>query len=51
MYKPLLLCFQKTENGTGTKNNYPCKVEIPNYKYFLNIADETIQGKRGLFIG
>jgi len=49
--KLLLLCFQETGNGTGTKNNYPCKVKIPNYKYFLIKADETIPGKRRLFIG
>ena len=51
MYKPLFLCFQETGNGTGTKNIYPCKVKISNYKYFRIKADETIPGKRGLFIG
>jgi len=34
IFKPLFLCFQETGNGTNEARN-PCKVTLPNYKYFL----------------
>ena len=51
LFKPLFLCFQETGNGSGYNSNYPCKVTIPNYKYFFKKADDSIPGVRGLFLG
>ena len=51
IYKPLFLCFQETGNGSGSNSRYPCKISIPNYKYFFKKADDSIPGKRGLFLG
>jgi len=51
LYKPLFLCFQETGNGSGSNSRSPCKISIPNYKYFFKKADDSIPGKRGLFLG
>ena len=51
MYKPLFLCFQETGNGTGSNGHYPCRVCLPNYRYFFKKADDSIPGKRGLYLG
>ena len=51
LYKPLFLCFQETGNGSGSNGRYPCKISIPNYKYFFKKADDSAPGIRGLFLG
>ena len=51
MYKPLFLCFQETGNGSGSTSKYPCRVILPNYKYFFKKAEDKTPGKRGLFLG
>jgi len=50
LFKPLFLCFQETGNGTDLSGEYPCKVKLPNYKYFCKRADTSIPGLRGLFL-
>jgi len=50
LFKPLFLCFQETGNGTDLSSEYPCKVKLPNYKYFCKRADTSIPGLRGLFL-
>jgi len=50
IFKPLFLCFQETGNSTNEARN-PCKVILPNYKYFLKRMDPTIPGCIGLYLG
>ena len=50
IFKPLFLCFQETGNGTNDVR-YPCKVTLPNYKYFQKRMDPSIPGCRGLYLG
>ncbi|ORX64455.1 hypothetical protein BCR32DRAFT_287089 [Anaeromyces robustus] len=51
LFKPLFLCFQETKNGSGANSSQPCKVTIPNYRYFVRRAVDSIPGMRGLFLG
>jgi len=50
IFKPLFLCFQETGNGINEARN-PCKVTLPNNKYFLKRIDPTTPGCRGLYLG
>ena len=50
IFKPLFLCFQETGNGTNDAR-YPCKVTLPNYKYFQKRIDPTTSGCRSLYLG
>ena len=50
IFKPLFLYIQETGNGTIDARN-PCKVTLPNYKYFLKRMDLTTPGCRGLYFG
>jgi hypothetical protein len=50
IFKPLFLCFQETGNGTNEARN-PCKVTLPNNKYFVKRMDPTTPGCRGLYLG
>jgi len=47
--KLLFMCFQETGNGTNETRN-PCKLTLPNYKYFLKRMDPTAPGCRGLYL-
>jgi len=51
VHRPLFLCFQETGNGSGSNSQYPCRVKIRNYKHFFKKADNSIPGKRGLYLG
>jgi len=50
LFKPIFLCFQETGNGTELTSNSPCKVYLPNYKYFCKRVDKSIPGLRGLYL-
>jgi len=50
-FKPLFVCFQETGNGSGSTSSYPCRVSLRNYKYFFKKADNSVPGKRGLYLG
>ena len=49
IFKPLYQCFQETRNGTKDVRN-PCKVTLPNCKYFQKRVDSNIPGCGGLYL-
>ena len=50
IFKPLFICFQETGNDINDARN-PCKVILPNYKYFQKRMDLYMPGSRGLYLG
>jgi len=50
IFKPLFLYFQETGNGINDIRN-PCKVTLPNYKYFQKRMDPNTPSCRGLYLG
>jgi len=50
IFKPLFFCFQETGNGTKDDRR-PCKVTLPNYKYFQKRMNPNTPGCRGLYLG